>query len=42
MGIVIEMVKLLEGVSGKYKDVMELVKFWECMSEEYKDVMEIN
>jgi hypothetical protein len=42
MGIVMEMVKLLEGVSGKYKDVMELVKFWEGMSEEYKDVMEIN
>ena len=42
MGIVMEMVKLLEWVSGKYKDVMELVKFWEGMSEEYKDVMEIN
>jgi hypothetical protein len=42
MGIVMEMVKLLEGESGKYKDVMELVKFLEGMLEEYKDVMEIN
>jgi len=42
MGIVMEMVKLLEEESGKYKDVMELVKFLEGMSKEYKDVMEIN
>jgi hypothetical protein len=31
MGIVMEMVKLLEGESGKYKDVIELVKFLEGM-----------
>jgi hypothetical protein len=50
MGIVMEMVKLLEWVSGKYKDVMEInwdskmgivvksVRFWE----KYKKAMEIN
>ena len=50
MGIVMEMVKLLDRVSGKYKDVMEinwdsgmgiivkLVRFWE----KYKKAMEIN
>jgi hypothetical protein len=50
MGIVMEMVKLLDWVSGKYKDVMEinwdsgmrivvkLVRFWE----KYKKAMEIN
>ena len=50
MGIVMEMVKLLDRVSGKYKDVMEinwdsgmgivvkLVRFWE----KYKKAMKIN
>jgi hypothetical protein len=50
MGIVMEMVKLLEWVSGKYKDVMEInwdskmgivvksVRFWE----KYKKAIEIN
>jgi C4-dicarboxylate transporter len=42
MGIVMGMGKLLEGVSGKYKDVMELMKFLEGMSKEYKNVIEIN
>jgi hypothetical protein len=50
MGVVMEMVKLLEGMSGNYKDMMEinwdsgmgivvkLVRFWE----KYKKAMEIN
>jgi len=48
MGMVMEWVKFLEGMSGEYKDVMEInwefgmVKLWERMSGEYKDVKEIN
>jgi hypothetical protein len=52
MGIVMEMVKLLEGVSGKYKDVMKInwdsgmamgivVKLVRFL-EKYKKAMEIN
>jgi len=52
MGIVMEMVKLLEGVSGKYKDVMEInwdsgmgmgivVKLVRFLKK-YKKAMEIN
>jgi len=48
LGMVMEWVKFLEGMSGEYKDVMEInwefgmVKLWERMSGEYKDVKEIN
>jgi len=48
IGMVMEWVKFLEGMSGEYKDVMEInwelgmVKLLERMLGEYKDVMEIN
>jgi len=52
MGMGMEWVKFLEGMSGEYKDVMEInwelgmvmemLKLLERMSGEYKDVMEIN
>ena len=50
MGMGMEWVKFLEGMSGEYKDVMEInwelgmgmVKLLERISGEYKDVKEIN